>query len=235
MGEGGAEDEKIMPLISSCNIACGGHAGDADTIEKTVALALKNGVHIGAHPSYPDRQYFGRQRMEISEQDLKESLDSQIRRVREEAAAQGGVLHHVKAHGALYNDLKTDKRKAELLISLIEKIDKGIKVFVPPKSVLKEKAGKRVKVWVEGFADRTYEQDFSLTPRSFGDALLTDKEEIFMRVKGMALKGQLKTRDGKILTHHFDTICVHSDTPGSLDILRYLNKRLPEAGIKVKR
>lgn len=228
LGEGGLFDSDIMPLISSCNIACGGHAGNEATIAKTVELALAHQVNIGAHPSYPDKENFGRKHFPMDRERLKKSLQKQIEKVRKEVQKQSGLLHHIKPHGALYNELVKDKEKATLITDAIVEIDPSLILFVPPHSIIKTIAGQKLKIWVEGFADRSYEADFSLTPRSQPDAVLTNKKDVFKQVLNMVNKNKISLKNGTTIAQKFDTVCLHSDTENCVELLEYLNKQLPK-------
>ncbi|MDT0293807.1 5-oxoprolinase subunit PxpA [Mesonia ostreae] len=226
LAEGEIYDERLMPLISSCNIACGGHFGDANTVEVAIQLAIKKQVKIGAHPSYPDQESFGRKIIELDLIDLRKSLKSQILLVKEITERLGGRLHHVKPHGALYNELKYHTEKSKMLVELVKEIDENLILFVSPKSVVKNLAETQLKIAIEGFADRAYESDFSLVPRGENEAVLQDKHSILERVKMMVNKGEIISKEGDILHQKFDTICVHSDTQNSLEILEYLKQNL---------
>lgn len=226
LAEGGIYDERLMPLISSCNIACGGHFGNAATVETAVELALKHQVKIGAHPSYPDQESFGRKIIELDLADLRKSLKSQILLVKEVTERLGGRLHHVKPHGALYNELKYHEEKSNMLIELIQEIDENLVLFVPPKSVVKDFATTKLKTAIEGFADRAYQSDFSLVSRRKKGAVLQVKDSILKRVKMMVNEGEIISINGKVLHQKFDTVCVHSDTQNSLEILEYLKLKL---------
>ncbi len=234
MGEGSAFDEDIMPLISSCNIACGGHAGDRNSMANTINAAIQYEVTIGAHPSYPDQENFGRVSMDLSATALRLTLLDQLKLLMEEIERQQAVLYHIKPHGALYNDLKTDREKADIVLDVLEEMDPLLTLVAPPESVIKERAEERgINVKVEGFGDRGYNSDFSLQSRSLPQAVLTDKEVVLKQVRDMVLKEQIDLGNGRVLHHHFDTICIHSDTENSLDILRYLNKQLPLQNVRI--
>lgn len=233
LGEGGKDDAQIMPLISSCNIACGGHFGNEITIAKSVRLAIENGVNIGAHPSYPDLKNFGRAAFEIALPELKNSLKQQIERVYEEAEKQKTKLHHVKPHGFLYNELMDNAEKAKVLIEVLLEIDPKLILFVPPKSKVGELATGKLKTYTEGFGDRNYQEDFRLVSRQKRDAVLTKKEAIFKRVLSMVKKGKIQLRNDRFLKSNFNTICLHSDTSNCVEILKYLNQKLPEKDIRI--
>ncbi|SHI76633.1 UPF0271 protein [Mesonia phycicola] len=233
LAEGGKFDAQLMPLISSCNIACGGHFGNQTTINTAVKLAAKYGVNIGAHPSYPDPNNFGRKSIDMSLDDLKTTLKNQILKVKIAAENLGKKLHHVKPHGALYNDLVRDEKKAHVLVDLVEEIDVELVLFVPPKSVIKQIAQSRLKIWVEGFADRNYEADFSLVSRSKNNAVLHQKEAVFQHVFSMIFKGKIQLKKDTFLHANFNTICVHSDTENSVEILSYLKEKLTANNINI--
>lgn len=233
LGEGGGFDHELMKYISTCNIACGGHYGDQESIKKTVDLAVSNQVKIGAHPSYPDRDNFGRSSMNISKEKLKSELKKQIVAVKDEVERQGGKLHHIKPHGALYNDLIKDKDKAQTVIDVVKEIDNSLVLFVPPKSVVKTLGNNALKIWTEGFADRNYHSDFSLVSRQKDNAVLIEKKRVFDRVFSIAAEGKIKAINGDYLEANFNTICLHSDTKNSIDILEYLVWELPKQNIEI--
>ncbi len=234
LGEGGGFDDQLMPLISACNIACGGHYGDRESVRDTVALAVRNKVQVGAHPSYPDVENFGRKSMEIGSEELKRTLKEQILRVKDEIEQKEGTLHHVKPHGALYNDIVKDWEKAEIVVESILEIDTRLILFVPPGSIVQKVARGRLKTWMEGFADRGYHADFTLVSRSQPNAVLKTKQEIFERVFSVAKNGIIKTVDQKELKADWDTVCLHSDTENALEILRYLHAELKNNKIYIQ-
>lgn len=226
LAEGGKYDERLMPLISYCNIACGGHFGNKQTVVEAVQLAIKNNVKIGAHPSYPDVENFGREKMDMSLKYLRKSLKTQILLVKDTVERLGEKLHHIKPHGALYNELKYDKEKSLMMIDLVKEIDDELVLFVPPKSVVEEEAKNEIKTLIEGFADRAYEEDLSLVSRGKTGAVLHDKNQILEKVKMMGFEDKIITINGVILNQKIDTICIHSDTENSVEILEYLYNSL---------
>lgn len=234
LAEGGAFDAELMPFISSCNIACGGHYGNEESITTAVQLALANQVNIGAHPSYPDPENFGRKSMDISSAALKSTLKSQILAVKTITERLGGKLHHVKPHGALYNEIAKDEEKANLVMEVVKEIDENLILFTPPKSVIERLAKTKLSIWKEGFADRNYEADFSLVSRSKNNAVLHEKEAVFLHVFLMISEGKIKVENGSFLEANFDTICLHSDTQNSVEILNYLRKKLETKYIKIR-
>ncbi len=234
LAEGGAFDADLMPLISSCNIACGGHYGNEESITTAVKLALVNQVNIGAHPSYPDQENFGRKAMDVSLAELKSTLKNQILAVKTITERLGGKLHHVKPHGALYNEIAKDEEKAKLVIEVVKEIDENLILFTPPNSVIERLAKSKLTTWKEGFADRNYEADFSLISRLKSNAVLHEKEAVFKHVFLMISEEKIQVKNGTFLEANFDTICLHSDTQNSVEILSYLRKKLEAENIKIR-
>ncbi|WP_019039196.1 5-oxoprolinase subunit PxpA [Psychroflexus tropicus] len=234
LGEGGEFDKDLMPLISSCNIACGGHYGDKASVHKAVSLAKKHNVHIGAHPSYPDPTNFGRTSVSLPREDLKTSLHQQIDLV-EMACQEFEVdLHHIKPHGALYNDMRKDKAIADLVLEVITERNQDIILFVPPKLEFSSEIPISIRLWTEGFADRGYNSDLSLVSRGEKDSVLSDPIQISNRVLKMVEDLKVSTISGESIPQKFDTICVHSDTQNSVQILMSLKNHLDQHGIKIK-
>lgn len=234
IGEGMPFDKEIIKLVSSCNIACGGHTGDDNSILKTMKLAKSNQTKIGAHPSYPDRHNFGRQSMQISIRKLIESIDLQLYNFSKIIKKLNANWHHIKFHGALYHDLIHDKTKAEALVYLIENKYKHISLYVPPNSVIKTIAINRIKVEVEGFADRAYNDDLSLVPRSKPFSVLTNTEEVVAQVLNKILHKKIKTVSGEWMPISVDTICLHGDNPKALELVKSIVKAFDSHNINVK-
>ena len=177
VGEGINNEEKLMPYIQFCNIACGGHIGDNLTMEKVVALAKKFNVKIGAHPSYPDKENFGRKSIQIDEKSLIKSIRKQIDSLLKILKNQGCLLYHIKPHGALYNDISRDRGKATIFLNAIGGYKENIKLFVPFNSEIEALAiEKGFSILYEAFADRNYNADLSLVPRNNSNALLHFEE-----------------------------------------------------------
>jgi len=234
LGEGGKFDEKLMPLISACNIACGGHAGNLETMHTTVRLAMENNVEIGAHPSYPDRENFGRNHLEMSDEDLKLSIEGQVLSLKQIAESEGGKLTHVKLHGALYNDAAKDEKIAKIIVDGLGEFDDNFKLYVPLNSKISEFAMGKFDLIFEAFADRNYNQDYSLVSRSEKDALITEKNDVFEHVFLMYNEEKIETISGEKIAAKANTFCVHSDTPSSVEIIDFLHKKFAEKGIGIK-
>ncbi len=234
LGEGGDNDARLMPLISACNIACGGHAGTLETMKHTVDLAMEYGVEIGAHPSYPDKKNFGRNSIDISAEDLKLSLEAQILSLKELAEAEGSQLTHVKPHGALYNDAARDEKTAEIIIETMLLFEENLALFAPPGSVIARLAEGKIPVVLEAFADRNYNEDYSLVSRSEPHALITEKEAVFEHLYRMFSHGKIRCKNDREIECHATTFCVHSDTPNSVEILQFLHENFTERNISIK-
>lgn len=234
VGEGIGNEADLLPLLSSCNIACGGHAGDDEIIQKTVELAIQNNVKIGAHPGYPDRENFGRKILDISKKELAQSLTEQIVTVKNFAERQHQKLHHVKVHGALYNLASVDAEIAHLIIEVIQKIDEDLIVYVPYNSVIQKEAQGKLKICVEGFADRNYNDDYTLVNRTIEHAVIYDASAVLNHVVPMIKEEQLTTIGNIILPFKIDTLCVHGDTETALQILKRLHKGLEQHQIAIR-
>jgi 5-oxoprolinase (ATP-hydrolysing) subunit A len=213
MGEGIPTDPEIFPFISSANIACGGHAGDPDTMRRSVELALQNGVAIGAHPSYPDREGFGR--TDIAESRLGALLTdliTQIAALRDICHELGARLHHVKPHGALYNRAATDPVVSTIICDAVRAIDPSLIIYGLSGSETREAAAAAGLRFVnEVFADRTYRADGRLTPRSEPYALIHDPVTMLNQVLTMIRRRQVKSIEGSVIPITAETICLHGD------------------------
>ncbi|WP_103071360.1 5-oxoprolinase subunit PxpA [Aquimarina sediminis] len=225
VGEEAGFDAEIMPYVSWCNIACGSHAGGDEEIRKTIRLALDHGVKIGAHPSYPDRQNFGRVKMEMSNDDLIKTITDQIRLVKFYVEQMGGELHHVKPHGALYNEAVKNEEVASSILNAVKNIDKSLVVITQKKHKDSYLSGQGLKVKYEAFADRNYNEDLSLVSRSENNAVLINPHDVFNHVFKMVSEGRVKVKSGAELPIFFDTICVHGDNPKSVAILKHLHAK----------
>ncbi|HAY07464.1 MAG TPA: 5-oxoprolinase subunit PxpA [Hyphomonas sp.] len=232
--EGRALDAAILNVVTRCNVACGGHAGNVVSMRETVQRAADRGVRIGAHPSYPDKENFGRVSLKLAPGDLATSLDNQIAELLRIAAEEGATVAHLKPHGALYNDAARDTELSRLIVQAACRA--GIReILGPPNSALEAASHDADLVFVpEGFADRTYEADGALTPRTIPGAVVADEEAVKTAALQMALTGKVKARSGEVLNLGINTICLHSDTPGAVEHAAHLRKALEAAGIRVK-
>ncbi|MDT0645973.1 5-oxoprolinase subunit PxpA [Zunongwangia sp. F260] len=235
LGEGGEYDDKLMPLISACNIACGGHAGNQETISRTIDLAIANNVEIGAHPSYPDKENFGRKSMLISEEELEESIINQVQLVQRIAAEKGAEMIHIKPHGALYNDAAKNEKVAKIVLNSLSKIGGNCALYAPYNSVISKLAKGEINVVFEAFADRNYNEDFSLVSRSDPQAVLHQKEDVFQHVFYMFSEEKVATLSGVKKNFKAYTFCLHSDTKNAVEILQYLDRKLVKMNIKIQK
>ncbi|MGA2197902.1 MAG: 5-oxoprolinase subunit PxpA [Bryobacteraceae bacterium] len=211
-----AHEAALMEHITSANIACGGHAGDEGTMERTVRLALERKIRIGAHPGYPDRANFGRLEMALTEEEIELTVCAQIERLDAVVRRLGGITVHVKPHGALYNAAVRNQDVARAIGRGVARWNRGVRVFgLAGSSMLEVWRGMGLAVAGEGFADRRYEPDGSLRSRRFPDALITDPQAAAAQALRLARSGAV------------ETICVHGDTPGAVEILKACREALP--------
>jgi UPF0271 protein len=228
-------DEAIMPLISSANVACGFHGGDPHVIRKTVALALRHGVAVGAHPSLPDLMGFGRRVMDVTPGDLRDYLCYQTGAVREFCRAAGIELQHVKPHGILYTMAEREEAIAQAIGEAAR--ESGERLILMTLASGKYDAHCRkmgVRVASEGFADRAYEVDGTLVSRKKPYALITDPARAAAQAVRMAAEGKVRTHDGVDIDLAVETICCHGDTPGAERIVEAVRGALGKAGIRVR-
>ena len=220
LGEGGKYDTQLMPFISSCSIACGGHYGDSASMITAVLLAKKFGVKIGAHPSYPDLENFGRESFKVEANVLKKSLKSQILQLKAIADSNDYPLTHIKPHGALYNDANTKPESAELVLETLEELKLKLPLFVAYNSVISKLASGRIATLVEGFSDRNYNSDYTLVSRKLQNAVIKNKEQVLKHVLNMVLKNRVEVAKENYIPIQLDTICMHSDTQNAVDSLQ---------------
>lgn len=223
-----------MPLISSANIACGLHAGDAQSIAATIALAVRHGVAVGAHPGYDDRPGFGRRPRQLTAHELRNLVIYQLGAIDAMARAEGTALHHVKPHGALYNQAESDEALAVALIEAIRAFDPRLRVVGRAGSAMQRVAEALDQAFTpEAFADRRYESDGSLTPRTEPGAVITDPEQVAAQVRSLVTKSEVQTGDGSRVQIAFETLCVHGDTPGAPRIVGRVRQELQSLGVTV--
>ncbi|MDT0678373.1 5-oxoprolinase subunit PxpA [Autumnicola musiva] len=234
LGEGGDFDAELMPLISACNIACGGHAGNSVSISRTIDLAIANNVEIGAHPSYPDKENFGRKSLKLPDEDLIASIIEQVKLVKKIAEEKGGKISHVKPHGALYNDAAKNKKTAEIVLDSLRQIEGDFTLYAPYNSIISRLAKPEIKVVFEAFADRNYNADLSLVYRSKPNAIIHQEEAVFKHVFQMFSEGKIRNGNESEINIKADTFCLHSDTKNSVQILSFLNKNLLDRNVKIR-
>jgi UPF0271 protein len=225
------EDEALLGVVRSANIACGFHAGDPLVMRNTVRTALAAGVGLGAHPAYPDLQGFGRRRMHMPPAELEAALIYQIGALAGMAAAEGGRLTHVKPHGALSNQASEDAGLAETVARAVRAVDRELILLAPALSELSaagERAG--LQVAAEIFADRAYTDAATLAPRSQPGTVLHDSDAVVAHVMRMLDAGGIVAQSGKVLATPMHSICVHGDTPGAVDNARRVRAALQAAG-----
>jgi UPF0271 protein len=229
MGEGGGNDEAIMPFITSANISCGFHAGNGDTIRNTMMLAVKHHVLIGAHPSFHDKENFGRKEMYLSDDKLYAILLEQLIKIDLIAKEKNASLHHVKPHGALYNMAARDKKTAKTVAQVVKDFKEELIVYGLSNSFLiSEAQALGLKTVNEVFADRTYQDDGSLTPRSQPGALIEDEEQCIWQVLQMVRQGTLTSTSGKVIPIVADTICIHGDGKHAVSFAKKIHEALKQ-------
>jgi 5-oxoprolinase (ATP-hydrolysing) subunit A len=228
------DDTAMLDVITSANIACGLHAGDPLVMQRTVDQAVAKHVAVGAHPGYPDLQGFGRRAMGLSDAEIQAYLIYQIGALEAFAHANGTRLAHVKPHGALYNLAAQDADVAETVARAIAHYDGRLIVVTLPGSALALAArGLGLTVAHEAFADRAYTETRQLVPRGQPGAVIHDPDEVAARAVRMATRGEVETLTGTIIPLHIDTLCVHGDTPGAVEIATALCAALKDADVEI--
>lgn len=241
MGEGfGAwkmgEDAALLDYVTSANIACGFHAGDPGTMRRTVSLAMSKNVAIGAHPSLPDLQGFGRRTMNLSPDEVRDLVIYQIGALTGTARALGATLSHIKPHGALYNMAAEDPALARAIAEAIKAVDPALILYALADSeLLRAGAQAGLHVASEVFADRTYQSDGSLTPRTQPDALIEDTGTALAQVHRMVSQGFVRSIQGIDVPISAETLCIHGDRPGAVDLARRIRAALEADGVRVAR
>jgi UPF0271 protein len=234
LGEGSGYDAELFELISSANIATGFHAGDSDTMHAAISAAKKHGVAVGAHPSFFDRENFGRKELTIPNEEVFDAVAYQLGIFQAVASALNVRPNHVKPHGALYNMAVRDAKLADAIVRAIESVDPKLILFAPDKSEL-ARAGEALGLQIarEIFADRNYLNDGWLVPRTRPDALLHDPKEAAQRVLRMLREGKVRSVEGRDVAVRGETICVHGDTPGAVEFARELRTQLEREGVDI--
>ena len=239
MGEGyGAwkmgDDAALLDHVTSANIACGFHAGDPGTIHRTIKLALDKGVAVGAHPSLPDLQGFGRRRMNVSAEEAYDMVLYQIGALAGFATACGGELAHVKPHGALYNMAAKDGKLAQAIAQAVKDFDPRLVLFgLAGSELIRAGTQAGLKTANEVFADRTYQADGSLTPRKQPDAIIHDADTAIAQVRRMVGEGRVRSQQGSDVPVQPDTLCIHGDEPNAVEFARRIRQALDADGVRV--
>ena len=226
------DDAAMLRLVTSANVACGFHAGDPAVMARTVALAAERGVAVGAHPGYPDLQGFGRRTLALAPEELRAVLLYQIGALAAFARASSVELAHVKPHGALYNLAAHDEAVAATVAESVAAFSRDLVVFTLPGSALARAAvACGLRVAREGFADRAYREDGRLVPRSEPGAVLHDPAQIAARAARLVTRGEVEAITGTVIPLAVETLCVHGDTPGAVQIAAEVRAALEAAGV----
>ena len=229
------DDEEILASVTTAHVACGFHSGDPTVMLETVRAATRLGVTIGAHPSYPDREGFGRRPMAIEPERIRADVLYQIAALDGIARSAGAAVRSVKAHGALYNAMAVDRECAAAVAAATRDLDADLWLVVPAGSAAVEVArAAGLRVAEEAFCDRRYADDGTLAPRSGGDALVTDPDEAAARAVRLAVDHRVEASGGTTLSLWPATLCVHGDTPGAAAVARGVRAALESAGVSVR-
>ena len=229
-------DADLVPHVTSVNVACGFHGGDPGVMRETVRLARDAGASIGAHPGFPDLVGFGRRELRASPREVEDMVIYQIGALAAIAHAEGVMLRHVKAHGALYNMAARDRSLADAIAAAVRAVDPSLILFgLPGSELIRAGEARRLAVAAEGFADRAYAPDGSLVSRTLPGSVLHDADVVVRRAVEMVAHGRVVAFDGSELTLSVDTLCVHGDTPGAANLARQLRAGLLRHGVDVGR
>ena len=226
LGEGTGNDEAVMPFISSCSIACGGHFGNKTTMLSTIELAKEHSVKVGAHPSYPDADNFGRKILSLPKSELKESILGQLVDFYKACEVGEVPVHHIKLHGALYNYTAINAPTADAVLEAIMDSGERPKLYVPYDSILAKKAENRLPLVYEAFIDRRYNDDLTLLTRSDSAAVIKSSEEAWNQLLTMFYKKEVQTVQGNKQTINASTFCIHGDNRNCIEILQYIRDRM---------
>jgi len=235
LGEGDPYDEELLKVVSSCNIACGGHAGDSTTMATTVSIAIANGVAVGAHPAYPDKSGFGRVSRFLAGDSLYGSLTEQVNTLADIAAQFGVTLSHVKAHGALYNDAVADADLSEIIARVTAEAPGSAALVGMANSELQRAAESQGLPFVaEAFVDRAYESDGTLVSRTEPGAVHSEMSVVTNQAVTLAKDGRVTARNGDVIDVRADTLCIHGDTPGAAEAARAVRDVLLNRGVEIR-
>ena len=234
LGEGDPYDAELLRVVSSCNIACGGHAGDAESIAATMREALANGVSVGAHPGYPDREGFGRRSGFMTGEPLREALRLQLEEFARVAGEVGAPISHVKPHGTLYTDAVVDAELANVIAGAVADMPSRPMLVGQPGTELEAAATAHgLRFVAEAFVDRAYRADGQLVPRSEAGAVHGDISQIQQQAVTLARDGNVRSADGSTIPVRADTLCIHGDTPGAAEAARAVRDALEREGVEI--
>lgn len=235
LGEGCVHDEALLQLVSSANIACGFHAGDAETMLQSVRWAIKYGVAIGAHPSFPDRENFGRTAMQLAPETVYAQVMYQLGSLMSITVSQGGKLEHVKPHGMLYNQAATDPALADAIACAVHDVDISLRLVGLAGSEL-IRAGQRVGLETrqEVFADRRYQSNGNLVSRDLPNALIESHHQAIEQTLAMVMQQKVLSNEGQWIPVQADTVCLHGDGEHALEFARSLRTVFEQQGINVR-
>ena len=235
LGEGDAFDDELLQIVSSCNVACGGHAGDENSMAATVQNAIANGVAVGAHPSYPDREGFGRESGFMRGEPLYESLTGQVETLADIAGELGAKLTHVKPHGALYNDAVNDRELADVIARVTAEAPGGPALVGMANTELQYAAERHALDFIaEGFVDRAYEADGTLVSRKEPGAVHAELAAATNQAVTIAREGRVTARYGETIDVRAETLCIHGDTPNAAEAARAVRDVLENRGVEIR-
>lgn len=232
----GADDDQMLALVTSANIACGFHGGDPQTMDRTVALAARHGVAVGAHPSYHDLRGFGRRVIAATPDEIEADIIYQVGAIAAFATAHGVPLTHVKAHGALYNQAAIDDELSRAIASGVARVSRDL-IFVGLASspVMRAAAeAEKLRFAGEGFADRVYNPDGTLQSRRIAGSVISDPEKAAGQAVAIATEKRVVAHDGTTVAIEAETLCLHGDNPAALDNARVVRQALEKSGVEVK-
>jgi UPF0271 protein len=236
MGEGMGNEAQIMPYISSANISCGFHAGNLDTLKKTIELALQHNVAVGAHPGYPDRENFGRVSQMLSLLEMAELIAEQIYIFEKVAIPLGAKMHHVKLHGALYNDCAKDALLSKTFVQTIQAIDPTLIIYgLSGSYTIQEAIMNGQPFYREAFADRSYQKNGQLTPRHLSHAMIENEDQVIQQVISLIKDNKVVSLQGDIIDLKLDTICIHGDGPNAIAFSASIYEALKNQHIEIKK
>lgn len=234
LGEGGAFDRELLLLVSSANISCGAHAGDTNSITCAIRLAVEHRVRIGAHPSYPDRENFGRLPMQLPYANLRQHLLSQLETLHTLISKQNATLAHIKPHGALYNQLAKDPKLADQFTEIVQEFDPTLPVVGLAGGIFLHVAQQKgLRTYSEVFADRRYKKDGTLVPRSNAQAVIEDSDEAVAQCLEIVKHHHVRSIDEHLVPVQADTLCVHGDSAIALTLAQKLHHRFAQEGIRI--